>query len=188
MIPLQQSNLNYLQNLRGVFDFDCLETLKDLYCRIYPEISTTSVRVNSIFKKYSSLTLRGKTFSSSGLRKRNPYVLMAEWKEDLYGPPPPDHLLEVNSNIRPIDAHFYVIASFVVDGVPILLHLAHVSWMFPHHSRYAIGKPAELWCRRKFEDPGIHSFVQLDDIHCRCAYGMMVHNDDNVTVVIPLVE
>ena len=176
------------KSTRGVFATDCLE---ELYCKIHPLVSSTFVTVNSIFKQFSSITLRGKIFSSSGKRKIAPYMVMAEWKESLYGKPPntlPNSALETDSNIRPVDAHFYLEASFLVNGAISVLHLAHVSWMFPHPSRYAIGKPAELLCRRKFESTGIHSFIPIDTLLCRCAHGMMVYNDQNVLVVIPLVE
>lgn len=176
---------------RSVFDSDSLNILKKVYCSNYHHVSIDSVTVNSIFKKYSSIILRGKEYSSSGKRKGTPYLVMADWKESSYGEPPttlPDHLLETTSNFRPVDVHYYVEASFLVDGVLSALLLAHVSWMFPHPHRYAIGKPAQLWCRRKYESFGIHSFVLLDTLLCRCAHGMMVFDEENLSVVIPLVE
>jgi hypothetical protein len=179
------------KSTRGIFDSDCLQILKEIYCKLHPLISNNSVTVNSVFKKFSSITLRGKTFSSSRKRKSTPYIIMAKWKEDLYGKTPttfPNYTLETASNVRPVDAHFYVEASFLVDGVLSVLLLAHVSWLFPHSDRYTMGKPTELWCRRKFEQDGIHSFVPLEYLLCRCAHGMVVHNNENLTVIIPLVE
>ena len=176
---------------RAVFDTNSLDVLKKLYCKIHQHVNTDSVIVNSTFKKYSSITFRGKTFSSSGKRKGTPYVLMANWKESTYGTPPTplaNSLLESSSNTRPIDAHYYVEASFLVNEEISSLFLAHVSWMYPHSERYTIGKPVELWCRRKYEAFGIHSFVPLDSILCRCAHGMIVHNEENLCVAIPLVE
>jgi hypothetical protein len=86
------------------------------------------------------------------------------------------------------DVHYYVEASFLVNEEISSLFLAHVSWMYPHSERYTIGKPVELWCRRKYEAFGTHSFIPLDSIVCRCAHGMIVHKEDNLCVVIPLVE
>lgn len=119
---------------------------------------------------------------------------MANWKESLYGNPPtalPDSQLQSAPNTRPVDVHYYVEASFIISGVldrsPLLL--AYVSWMLPHQKRYAIGKPAELWYRRRYENNyGIHSFVPIDSLSCRCAHGMIIHDEENLCVVIPLVE
>ena len=176
------------KSTRGIFDSECLQILNELYCKMHPNITQDSVIVNS---KFSSITLRGKTFSSSGKRKCTPYIIMVEWKEALYGKQPttiPNCNSETASDVRPVDAHFYMEASFLVDGVLSVLLLAHVSWMFPHPDRYTMGKPAELWCRRKFEQVGIHSFVPLQQLVCRCAHGMVVHNDENLSVIVPLVE
>ena len=179
------------KSTRGVFVSDSLSILKKLYCNIHPPVCADSVIVNSVYKKYSAVTLRGKVYSSSGKRIRTPYIVLADWKESLYGVPPtavPDNGLETAPNLRPVNAHYYLEASFLVDGVCSVLHLAYVSWMFPHQHRYVIGKPAELWCRRKYESSGIHSFVPLENIKCRCAHGMMVYNEENLCVIIPLVE
>lgn len=179
------------KSTKGIFDSECLQFLNELYCKMHPTISNYSVIINTIFKKFKSITLRGKAFSSSGQRKNTPYIVMAEWKEILYGKQPttfPNYNLETTSNVRPVDVHFYVEASVLVDGVLSVLLLAHVSWLFPHPDRYTIGKPAQLWCRRKFEQVGIHSFVPLQQLLCRCAHGMVVHNDENLSVIIPLVE
>ena len=63
--------------------------------------------------------------------------------------------------------------------------VAFVSWMKPHQHRYNIGKPVELW-QDRFEIFGVHSFIPLDIIICRCAHGIVQHNDENLRIVIPL--
>ena len=65
--------------------------------------------------------------------------------------------------------------------------LACVSWLKPHPERHCIGKPAELWNNERVEQFGIHSFVPLDHIVCRCAYGIIHHKDENLLLIIPLV-
>ena len=77
---------------------------------------------------------------------------------------------------------------FVHNGVLSSRLFAYVSWLFPHPHRYFLGKPAELWCNGMYETFGLHSFVQLEDIICRCAHGVILHDEENLLVVIPLVE
>lgn len=135
-----------------VFSSDDLEQLEKL-CEIL-HLAHSRVSIGRIYKKYSSVTLRGKVYRSSGLRNRSPCVVFALWSEAYYGLPPttlPDSAFHPISNNRPIDVHYYITATcwFTSPDVP---HeqcrkewtLAYVSWLFPHPKRYRIGKPAEL--------------------------------------------
>ena len=176
-----------------VFDADDLEVLIKLYSKLHPDHS--DVKVNSVYKRYSSVTLRGKDYRSSGKCATKPYVVQASWNLDCYGPPPtrlPDEMSNVNSNERPVNVHHYVTVTYTYSSVETKdchcsLTLAYVSWFQPHPCRYKIGKPAEVWCRNLFEAFGIHSYVPLDLFLFRCAHGPCVVNNESLLVVVPLV-
>lgn len=179
------------KHTRSVFDTDSLDVLRSLYCKINPDY-TGDVIVNSVFLKYSSLTLNSKIYSSSGKRTQVPYIVHVQWNEDLYGSPPTtlpiSNQLISHHNDRPCNVHYYLKASFIANNKESSLLLAYVSWLFPHPQRYRLGKPAQLWCNNMYESFGLHSFVQLNSILCRCANGIRLHDEENVLVVVPLVE
>lgn len=121
---------------RGVFDLNSVDVLKNLYCKINPDIHISTVTVNSMFAKYASLTLSGKSFSSCGKRKL-PFIARASWNAHLYGilPTSLPEPHQPGSNIRPVNILYYVEVSFVVNDVQSSCILAYVSWLFPHPCR-----------------------------------------------------
>ena len=178
-----------LKYFRAVFDSDCVAVLRQLYYKVFPDNHITSLSGNSIFVKYMSLTLKGRLLSCCG-RRRHPFIVQALWNEDLYGTPPTTlpEPHQPNSHFRPVYVHYFVKAFFVVDDVQSSLILVYVSWLFPHPQRYALGKPCEIWCNAMYESFGVHSFVPLNNVVCRCAHGVMEYNGENVRLVVPLVE
>ena len=178
---------------RCVFDLSDLEVLKNLYSKLYPEYY--DINVHSVYMKYSSISLNGKDYRSSGKCTSNPYVVLASWNQSYYGPPPtslPEEAFHLNSNERPVNVHHYVtvtctFSSSEKQNCHQSWTLAYVSWFAPHPCRYKIGKPAELWCRTLSETFGMHSFVPLDLLLTRCAHGPYNVNSESLLVVIPLV-
>ena len=160
-----------------VLGLDDLEVLMKLYTKLHPEYS--NITISNVYKKYSSVTLNGKVYRSSGLRNhaRNsckPYIVFVSWDQSYYGLPPtilPDAAAHLNSNERPVDVHHYVTVTCTLSNsrehdCHQSWTLARVSWFSPHPSRYMIGKPAELWCSTLFETFGMHSYVLLDHLLC----------------------
>ena len=82
---------------------DDLEVLMKLYSKLHPEYS--NITISNVYKKYSSVTLNGKVYRSSGLRNhaRNsskPYIVFVSWDQSYYGLPPtilPDAASHLNS-------------------------------------------------------------------------------------------
>lgn len=153
-------------------------------------INSALIKVNSIFMKYFTLTMKGKTFFSTGKRTK-PVIAMGLWDEGMYGKPPTTlpgpH--DLNDNIRPINVHYYAKVLYSIADSPRDIILAFVSWFFPHPHRYSMGKPTELWCNSMFESLNYScSFIPLQNIHCRCAYTVMKYQEEHLLVVIPLVE
>ena len=184
---------------RCVLSLDDIEQLQKLYLILHPEYSNISV--NRVYKKYSSITLKGKVYRSSGLKNQHAdrlLVVLASWNQSVFGPPPtslPDAAFHSNSNYRPINVLYYITATcrFTCPDKPEQecqqeWTLAHVSWLFPHPKRYHLGKPAELWCSiaSLSESFGIHSFVPLDLLLSRCAHGPFTLDNESLLVVVPL--
>ena len=168
--------------------------LEQLFIQLNPLYS--SVHIHSIYKKYESVTLKGKVYRSSGLAHRNhhPCIAWALWNEQYNGTPPttlPETHLHPKFNERPVDVHHYASFQCTVTSETAQENqkdwtVARVSWLFPHPKRYQLGKPAELWCLNHTESHGIHSFLPLDDILSRCAYAPFTLDDDSMLVVVPL--
>ena len=175
---------------RSVLSPEEMELLKKHYTFLHPD---SMVIVNSTFLKYSYVTFNGKEYSSSGKRVNSPAVAITAWDTDLYGDPPTPltHSLQVPlTDYRPINIHYFMKVSFIIDAnlSSTTMLFAYASWFYPHQDRHAYGKPVELWCRNFFESFGMHSFVPIDHLSCRCAHGTLVYHDENLLAVIPLVE
>jgi len=176
---------------RGVLTMGEIGFLEQLYSKVTNTPSSTCT-VNSIFLKYSSLTINGKHFGSSGKRSKVPVVVLASWDESLYGstptPLPSSSLLPPTSILRPVNVHYFMKVSFSVCTSSSSFFVAHVSWFSPHPDRHALGKPVELWCPSLFESFGLQSFVPIKNISCRCAHGVKTWHDEQLLTVVPLIE
>ena len=173
---------------RKALNSQSIDTLKQLYCKI-KGTEANDVIPNSIIIKYSSVTLKGKVFSTSK-KVNHLYMVNAQWSETLFGPPPTElqYSYLPSTNIRPVNVKYYFKASFIVNQTVSSLIFAHVSWFLPHQQRYALGKPVELWHDQMYECRGVHTFMPIDKLMCRCAHANIVHNHENLMVVVPIVE
>ena len=74
--------------------------------------------------------------------------------------------------------------------IQFMLCFVVVAWFKPHPSQFEIGKPAQVWCEQLFESAGLHSFLPIHQLCCRCVYSTMKLHDENllVNIVVPLVE
>ena len=85
------------------------DTLQILFCKIYSNIQTVKVMVNSIYHEYSSVNFKGRVFSVSK-KKSIPYIVLAQWNENLFGSPPTllhDSYIPTE-NIRPVSVKCYI--------------------------------------------------------------------------------
>ena len=134
------------------------------------------------------MIINGTEYRSSGKQTKTPVVVQASWDTTLYGDPPttlPCSLIP--SNIRPVNIHYFMKVFFSISGSTFSVLFASVSWFYLHPDRYALGKPAELWYRSLYEAFGLHSFVPIDHLLCRCAHGVKRYCDEDL-LVVPLVE
>lgn len=172
------------------FDLETVGLLKLLLGKVsLHHVVDNDINVNTIFLKYSSITISGKEYSSSIKQRKGPCIMQALWKEELYGTMPtvlPESYLP-GSNIRPVKVHYYAKVFYSVGPSKSSSLFAFVSWLLPHSHRYYLGKPAELWCSGQYEIPDFCSFVPIDNIVSRCAHGRILIEDEELTVVVPLV-
>ena len=145
--------------------------------------------VHSIFLKYSSITINGKNYRSSGKRQQPLVVQLASWKNSLFGDPstPLPQSTSESSKGRPVNVNYFMKVSITSGTTTESLFFANVSWFYPHPDRYACGKPVELWCNNFYESFGLHSFIPLDHLSSRCAHGTKVYHNEKLLFVILLV-
>ena len=174
---------------RDAFDMETVGLLKMLLSKISQCLFMDDLTVNALYSKYSSITLNGKVYSSSIRQRKGNCIIQAVWKEEYYGNMPTmiPEAYTPGSNIRPVMVHYYSKVFFSIGTTKNTQMFAYVSWLLPHSQRYYLGKPAELWFNGQYEGPGIHSFVPIDCVAARCAYGNFCHEGENLTVVVPLV-
>ena len=168
-----------------VFSPQEIDILRKHYTLLHPDHEGDSnVVVNSIFLKYLTVTVNGKDYQSTGKRTNTAVVAMSSWNNTLYGNPSTSLL----GSTRPINIHYFIKVLYTVNDITSSSLYAYATWFFPHPDRNAYGKPVELWCHNFYEPFGMHSFVPVDDLTCRCAHGTFKHHDENVLLVVPLVE
>lgn len=56
------------------------------------------------------------------------------------------------------------------------------------HTHLIPVKTAEVWCPFMFEGSGIHSFVPVDRLVCRCMHGLRNVGNETVLLIVPLGE
>jgi hypothetical protein len=71
---------------RGVLSCNEQDVLQQLYSKLVN--AQSPVLVNSIYKRFQSVTLNGREYRSSGKQASTPVVVQASWNEGLYGSPP----------------------------------------------------------------------------------------------------
>lgn len=167
------------------------EYLSTLFLKLNPSSTCASVS-NAVFHKYTCISRNGRMISSSSSRRTtsSPFIAMAEWDYNLYGPPPtpltdPTH---PSSRLRPVKIqHFSKVSINIGEHVQYLV-IARVSWYQPHPYQHKVGKPAEVWCPNLFECHGLHSFIPIEKIVSRCVYCEKNIQNEPVIIIVPLVE
>jgi len=174
---------------RSTLDGNSKEVLKLIFCKLHPVTKEDEVEVNTVTEKYSSVCLKGKTFSTT---KKNdaPCIASAVWNEALFGSPPTplSESYLPTANIRPVEIKHYLKVSFTLMETTTSMTFANVLWLLPHPHRYSIGKPAELWHNGLYEHSGSHKFLPVDLLTFRCAHGLMDYDHETLRVVVPIIE
>ena len=190
-----------LKHSKGVLSAEEIEVLRQLFLTLENDnLPTFHVTINSVYQRFSSITINGKLYNSSGCNwTSSPYIVQAAWNENLFGQMPTSMpQLHSTSNLRPVNVHYYMKVFFFNDDplhaqvnqqpAASSLLFAKVSWLYPHPHRLKIGKPAEIWCRSQYENFGLHSFVPVKYIRRRCAHCVKRYEDEDVRVIVSLVE
>ena len=175
----------------AVFDEVDLDLLKTRFCKL-KSIPESADIPSKVFQKFFHISFNGKSmgYSASGQNSSSSCNLLAEWNVNLYGSPPTGLPQPENprSLQRPVKLQHLARVSFSVRETVEHIVLAVVSWYHPHPNQHALGKPAEPWCPNLSEDYGLHSFIPIDNIVCRCAHCLKCVQDELSLVVVPLIE
>ena len=158
---------------------------------IHKYFSSESVSPHLIYQKYFTLLLNEKVFNCTSRKNANiaDLYVIAEWDSSLYGNfitqfEDSDH---PNNRFRPAKIHYFIRENINSENnESIDCTFAYVSWCLPHESKNVIGKPVEIWHHNLFEHAGIHSFVPIKLIKCRCGYYVMKINGEPVLLIVPL--
>lgn len=171
---------------KGILDSEDKQILSYLYGKIN-RVECSDVTINSVFQKYMSLLLKGKLYTCN--RSSTYCVALAEWNDDIFGPPPTPLLdaTHPESKFRPIKIRHYLKIT-VCHGERIeTISLASVQWFIPYLQKDGIGKPVQLW-RNDFEVGALYSFLPVQYLKCRCSFCNITYNNEPVLAVVPLVE
>lgn len=169
-----------------VFSSDDVTKLTQLLVKLLSLTNEEDLFVNAAFRQYKCITLKNIMYLSTSKRKSS--IALASWDEELFGPPPSSGTAVINPEditLRPIRIEHFVMISYSLNKTHCL---AIVSWFEAHPQRFEIGKPAQVWCKQLFECHGLHSFLPVNKLSCRCVYLHTQLHDDNVLVVVPLIE
>ena len=103
---------------REAFDCETKKVVQKLIQKVNQASDNDEVNVNSIFLQYSSLTIKGKTFSSS---KKYPFIAQANWKEEYYGAPPTPLTGTCEPSYRllrrPVEIRNFLIVNYSINTV-----------------------------------------------------------------------
>lgn len=167
---------------RSTLDETDKESLKELIGKIN-NCSSSSISVNSISCKYTSIVLDGQAFS---ITKSGSCIALAEWDSDLFGIVPLS-----GEHVRPVYLKsflkvFYTIDTASVDKIQSSF-FGKVLWHSSHPMYSYFGKPVQVWCNDLFE---IHvpSFVPISLLKRRCVNSVVNICNENVLLVVPLLN
>lgn len=173
---------------KAVFSDNDISNLKILLAKLY-SCQVDEVDVCSSFHKYQSCKIKMYNYQASISK---PCIAFASWNTDLFGPPP--SILPNSShplaNNRPVNIYYFAKVNAYLRGSSEVSSkiIAYVDWPKPHPNRTRIGRPVEIWCHNLNECFGMHTFLPLDNILCRCATGIKLVDSENVLVIVPLTE
>ena len=126
------------------------EYIVTLYKKVYSTVSP-DITINSVFLKYSSIILNGKSLGCPNGNQKIPSMAQSEWVSSIFGTPPIEVSISSHpeSNLRPVKIHYFAKVSFNVQAKTEFMVIAAVSWLCPHPHQHLLGKPAEVWCYNK---------------------------------------
>ena len=171
-----------------VFPNDDVLTLTQLLVKLLSLPNQDCLCVNAVYRKYKCVTVKNVLYKSSS--KRNSSIALAEWDDELFGPPPTPLTSTSTCIVNPEDNTLrpvrieHVMISFSLDTCLKILCFAVVSCFQPH---LEIGKPAQVWCKQLFECHSLSSFLPVYKLHCRCVYLNTQLHEENFMMVAPLI-
>ena len=66
--------------------------------------------------------------------------------------------------------------------------MSNLSWFLYHPKNSQLGKPLSIWYHDLFEVRGMHSFLPVKPIKCRCVSVVDIIDNEEVFVTIPCID
>ena len=176
----------------GCFSNDHISVLRKFYSNLYPVyanmLSDGSILIPSTFRKYSSITWRGKELTSTiNKNVKNPFVFVS---------PPLSFTSSVQDEFegteRLVCIDFFAMHSIILPDCeePKSHLLACARWPMVHPERMHYGKPIEVWCKNLYEPIADNTFFLASTINSRAIIcdDKLSQTGEFVLVAIPLIE
>ena len=137
------------------------------------------------FRKYSTITLKGKHLGSYCSRSKSSSIVFTQWNSDFFGPNNvPDHH-------RPVLIKYFAEQSVVVNGLTQrhILFAANSMWFKHRPDKDVFGKPVTIWDHDLYEPFGCHSIIPVQMIQTRSASLIdQLNTGESVLLTTPCIE
>ena len=153
--------------------------LNQLYCKMYPATDCSQdIFMSSIYYRYAHIVVNCKQLGSKNSRSAASSTVMALWNVAWFGPC--SDLSSSDVVIRAARVNYFCKHSITVKGVNKTHVLVNLSWFLYHPKNTQLGKPITIWCHDLFEPCGIHTFVPIQLVKCRCVSLVDVIDNEDV--------
>ena len=139
-----------------------------------------------------SIKLNGKQLGSYISRSTSSSLVLATWKNELFGTPVASGVTLSMNPLRAARINFFFLHRITLHGEIYEHLLASLSWFLYHCEHNSKGKPNTVWCHDLFEPVGLHTLVPVQLIKCRvvsrvCSSSGSV-SGESVLLVCPCIE
>ena len=162
--------------LLSAFDQACISDLRVLYTFLYPEFSSSELRINSTYRKYSRIEYYDQTYKSAMCQPDKPPVVIVQQcsrSNPCFTKMPSAVLI-----------HFFVKHAVMYDNQQYEHILLCVSWLKQHVACSAFGKPLQIWWKDLFLADMI-TFIPVQYILGTCAYMDIKYEEQTVLLLCP---
>ena len=163
----------------GSLDHDDSVALQSVYHKLYPNVSESSFKMSSLYKKFSCVTEHGEDYGSEMHSRRRQYGrIMASWC-DIQGDLNP-------GQSRPGIVRHFMVHSIDIDKEQHIHVFAVVKWFKPADKDFGYGNPLSVWHAREFEGTGPVAFLPVQRICSRFVSAEKLYSGRRYVVVSPV--
>lgn len=171
-----------------VLDSSQKECLTELYSRLH-SVSQSDISINSVYFRYSSVEIYGKTIGSFNSRTATSSMVVIRCDSNLltsHG----SSLTSATGNISYRVARINFICKHVADvhGVPKSHILVSLSWFKCHPKTTNFGQSVSVWYHDIFELETLHNLIPIHFVHSRCVALIDKLDGESVLFASPCVD